>query len=383
MYIGLMEVWMDKLSIFISSVAQDSLSQLRQTITDSLLDVGHHIVRYEESIYFTELDSVKTCLNYVDRSDMLLLFIDTRAGSMIASEGKTVTHLEFLKAYEKGKQILIYVNQVVITEFFSVLPSLKENYDLYEGNFEQFYDSLKSMNLSQIQDHYVLAFLYDVYIKGYYLQNLNLGTEMVTQVKTQLSIMTKEGLQYLSLKSAIDQAFDHFQMYGDFYENSLKFLEVIQKGEIIDTRRLLSKLRNLIVKEIEVFEIDTLYQTKYLTTIKPATAITLYESDIDEMKLVEYDGDVTAESIERDNKDSYVVQTAEDMDVEETLYYNEEKHLFYFLFKASPYIFCIHFPANGEMTSDYALKYQNHVLDAIIKSKGYQYCYFLKKLLGG
>lgn len=374
---------MDTLSIFISSVAQDSLSPLRKEIADKLLDVGHHVVRYEESIHFTQLDSVKTCLNYVEKSDLLLLFIDSKAGSMIAPEGKTVTHLEFLKAVEEGNQILVYVNQIIISEFFVFLPELKEKHDLYEVNFKGFCSHLTKLKSSQIQDSYVFAFLYDAYVKGYYFQSMNLGIDMVKQVKTKLSVMMKEGFQYLSLKSSIDQAFNHFQMYGDFYENSLRILEVVQKGEMIDTRRLLSRLRNLIVEEIEVFEMDTMYQTKPLTSIKPATAITLYVSDKDEMKLLEYDGDVTAESIKLDNKESYVVQTAENDDVEEALYYNDDKHLFYFLFKVNSYVFCIHFPTTGEMTSDYALRYQKHVFDAIIKSKGYQYCYFLKKLLGG
>lgn len=374
---------MDTLSIFISSVAQDSLTPLRNEVASKLQDVEHHVVWYEESIHFTELDSVKTCLNYVEKSDLLLLFIDSKAGSMIASEGKTVTHLEFLKATEEGKQILVYVNHTIIAEFFTFLPELKKNHDLYEYHFETFCEELNKLTLTQIRDSYVLAFLYDVYVKGYYFQTMNMGVDIAQLVKTHLSVMMKRGLQYLSLEASIDQAFHHLQMYGDFYENSLKFLEVVQKGEMIDSRRLLSRLRNLIVEEIEVFETDTIYQTRSLTSMKPATAITLYALDGDTMKLLEYDGDVTAESIPMENKDSYVVQTAENDEVEETLYYNEEKHLFYFLFKVNDYVFCIHFPATGEMTNEYALKYQKHVFDAIIKSRGYQYCYFLKKLLGG
>lgn len=373
----------DTLSIFISSVAQDSLTSLRKEIAKKLQDVGHHVICYEESIHFTELDSVKTCLNYVENSDLLLLFIDNKAGSLIVSEGKTVTHLEFLKAFEEGKQILVYVNHTIKSEFFGFLTELKNKHDLYESSFKTFCDELTRLTLTHIQDSYVLAFLYDAYVKGFYLHTMNLGLDTVQQVKTHLSVMMKEGLQYLSLKTSIDQAFHHFQMYGDFYENSLKFLEVVRKGEIIDSRRLLSRLRNLIVEEIEVFETDTIYQTKSLTSMKSATAITLYVLDGDMMRLLEYDGDVTAESIPLENRDSYVVQTAENDSVEETLYYNEDKHLFYFLFKVNDYVFCIHFPATGEMTNAYALKYQKHVFDAIIKSKGYQYCYFLKKLLGG
>lgn len=374
---------MDTLSIFISSVAQDSLTSLRKEVANKLQDVGHHVIWYEESIYFTELDSVKTCLNYVEKSDLLLLLIDNRAGSMIASEGKTVTHLEFLKAVEEGKQILVYVNRTIQSEFFAFLPELKNKHDLYESSYETFCDELTKLTLTHIQDSYVLAFLYDVYVKGYYLQTMNMGVDIVLQVKTHLSVLMKKGLQYLSLEASIDQAFHHLQMYGDFYENSLKFLEVVQKGEMIDSRRLLSRLRNLMVEEIEVYETGTIYQKRSLTSIKTATAITLYALDGDTMKLLEYDGDVTAESIPLENKDSYVVQTVENDFVEETLYYNEDKYLFYFLFKVNDYVFCIHFPATEEMTNESALKYQKHVFDAIIKSKGYQYCYFLKKLLGG
>lgn len=65
-------------------------------------------------------DSVKTCLEYVKDSDMLILFIDTKAGSMISSEGKSVTHLEFLTAHEEGKKVLVYVNRQVVDEFFKL-----------------------------------------------------------------------------------------------------------------------------------------------------------------------------------------------------------------------------------------------------------------------
>lgn len=373
---------MDNLSIFISSVAQDSLSTIRKSITSDLNSIGHHAVCYEESIQFTQRDAVETCLKYVENSDFLLLFIDSKAGSMISSEGKTVTHLEFLKAHEWGKQILVYVNRIIKDEFFKCLDKLKADHELYVSDFEQFCEKVASCEVTQIQDPYVLAFLYDVYAKDYYLQGMEIGIEVNEQVKKQLSVIMKDGLQYLGLKDEIHQALNHFQTYSDFYENSLKFLEVIQKGEIVNTRLLLSRLRNQ-MGEVQVLELDTLYQKKSFTSIKPATAITLYQAYTEEMKLLEFDGDVTAENIPAENKESYVVQTAENDEMEEALYYNEDKHLFYFLFKVNSYVFCIHFPTTGEMTSDYALRYQKHVLDAIIKSKGYQYCYFLKKLLGG
>lgn len=44
------------------------------------------------------------------------------------------------------------------------------------------------------------------------------------------------------------------------------------------------------------------------------------------MVLVEYSGDVTAENIPLDNRDSYVVITATNPEYEEALFYNYDKN---------------------------------------------------------
>jgi len=373
---------MDKLSIFISSVAQDSLSSLRDSATRELAANGHHVIRFEDSMQFTHTDSVETCLKYVSKSDILLLFIDTKSGSIIKPENKSVTHLEFTRAYDEGKKILIYVNSSVLNEYFSLLPKLKDIHETYENNFNEFYQALSSFETSVIQDKYVLAFLYDAYTKGYYFTTFNLGVDNIEKIKIHLSSLMKEGLLYLSLKEEIDQAFEHFQTYGSFYENSLKFLEVVQNNEILYPRLLLSRLRAQ-QTELNVYKNPTIYQKELLFTIKQAKAITLYRKEPEEMVLLEYDGDVTANSIPLTEKNSYVVSTYYDTENEEALYYAEDKQLYYFLFKINHLVFCIHFPTTSEMNLDFALRCHTETLHAIMKSKGYRFCYFLKKLLGG
>lgn len=55
----------------------------------------------------------------------------------------------------------------------------------------------------------------------------------------------------------------------------------------------------------------------------------------------------------------------------------------YFLFKAGSYIFCFHLPLLGGWDQYKLQTYQDDILNAILEAKGYAYCYFVKKLLGG
>lgn len=323
-------------------------------------------------------DSVKTCLEYVKDSDMLILFIDTKAGSMISSEGKSVTHLEFLTAHEEGKKVLVYVNRQVVDEFFKLKKKLDEVNDLYFNNYRQFVNVVDTFETTYISDSYVLVLLYDLYQKGYYLNSFELGIDLDDQIKQHLSSIMKKSLRYLSIEKDIQRAMYHFSIYRDFYENSLRLVELIRNGKIVDARLLLSRLQNQMDRI--VVEKKSKYQNEKITVLNPATAITLYSMESDEMVLVEYSGDVTAENIPLDNRDSYVVITATNPEYEEALFYNYDKNLFYFLFKVNTYVFCVHYPNDGEIIKE---EYHDFVFNAILESKGYRYCFFLKKLMEG
>lgn len=78
----------DRTTIFISSVAHDSLTEIRKTVFDELKKIGHEPIRFEDTMRYIHEDAIQTCLEYVSKSDIFLLFIADKAGSLVINEGK-------------------------------------------------------------------------------------------------------------------------------------------------------------------------------------------------------------------------------------------------------------------------------------------------------
>jgi hypothetical protein len=79
---------MDRTTIFISSVAQDTFSSIRNAVFEELKNMGHEPIRFEDSMRYIHQDAIRTCLEYVSRSDIFLLFIADKAGTFLEDEGK-------------------------------------------------------------------------------------------------------------------------------------------------------------------------------------------------------------------------------------------------------------------------------------------------------
>lgn len=56
---------MDRTVIFISSVAQDALSAIRNSVFEELKKMGHEPIRFEDSMRYIHRDAIRTCLEYV------------------------------------------------------------------------------------------------------------------------------------------------------------------------------------------------------------------------------------------------------------------------------------------------------------------------------
>lgn len=188
----------------------------------------------------------------------------------------------------------------------------------------------------------------------------------------------------MNIRSEIEQSLEHVNVYGDYYEMSLELISLIHKGQITNWRRFLALLRSqMIGSNILSSRSRTKYQQESVGAIMDCNAVTVYEKIGNQMICKEYDGIATPSDFSLADETSYVVQTYQDDDQNEKLYYSLEKKICYFLFKAGSYVFCFHLPLLGVWDKYKLHSYQERILDAILESKGYSYCYFIKTLLGG
>ncbi|MGW5955745.1 DUF4062 domain-containing protein [Bacillus mycoides] len=96
-----------KLQIFISSTYID-LKDERQAAVEAILDSGH-IPAGMELFKAGNEDQLKTIKRWIDESDVYLLILGGRYGSVEPASGKSYTHLEYEYAIEKGMTVFATV----------------------------------------------------------------------------------------------------------------------------------------------------------------------------------------------------------------------------------------------------------------------------------
>lgn len=130
-----------------------------------------------------------------------------------------------------------------------------------------------------VAENYVWYFLYDAEQKGIYFEKCSLGVEILSNIKSYLSALFKESLQYLNIRSEIERSLEHVELYGDFYELSLEFISLLQNGQITNWRRLLALLRSKMVG-CNIYSKNTNYQQEAIGALMDCKAVTLYEKEI-------------------------------------------------------------------------------------------------------
>jgi hypothetical protein len=96
-----------KLQVFISSTYID-LKDERQAAVEAIIDAGH-IPAGMELFKAGNEDQLKTIKRWIDESDVYLLILGGRYGSVETSSGKSYTHLEYEYAIEKGMPVFATV----------------------------------------------------------------------------------------------------------------------------------------------------------------------------------------------------------------------------------------------------------------------------------
>lgn len=140
---------MAKPRVFVSSTYFD-LKQIRSDLERFIVEQGYDAVLNEKGhiSYGSQEKLEEYCYKEIDQCDILVSIIGGRYGSQSSHEGEySVSNKELKKALEIGKQVYIFVDSAVATEFRT-----------YEVNRD-----IKGMKYAAVDDVKVYEFLGEVY----------------------------------------------------------------------------------------------------------------------------------------------------------------------------------------------------------------------------
>lgn len=128
------------MQVFISSTYID-LKEERQAAVEAILDAGH-IPAGMELFKAGNEDQLKTIKRWIDESDVYMLILGGRYGSIEQQSGKSYTHLEYEYAIEKGKPVFATVLE---SSFLYKKVSLSKAEYVLEQNEPEKYEAFKAL----------------------------------------------------------------------------------------------------------------------------------------------------------------------------------------------------------------------------------------------
>lgn len=234
-----------KLQVFVSSTFTD-LKQERQAAVEAILSSGNIPAGME--LFSAGDESQMTIIErWIDESDVYMLILGGRYGSIEPKSGKSYTHLEYLYAVEKNKPLFAVVlsekaiDEKVKNDGKSVLENennhlLKEFKELVTSKMVKFCDDAKDIKLAI---HETLSdFNYNKeligWIRGDNAVNSSLLAEEIARLTKENDDLRKEskneilynGLTYVELKNFLLK----FEMQTDDdiknYSNLFAYLKI-------------------------------------------------------------------------------------------------------------------------------------------------------------
>ena len=144
---------MAKPRVFISSTFYD-LRQIRSELDKFIANMGYEPVRNEEGDipYGKEDELQKYCYREIENVDILVSIIGNRYGSPAIIDEKekeySVTQREIKTAFDKNKQVYIFIDKNVLTEYETYLLNKKSKDIIYKyvdnSNIYKFIEEVKS-----------------------------------------------------------------------------------------------------------------------------------------------------------------------------------------------------------------------------------------------
>lgn len=131
-----------KLQVFVSSTYTDLIEE-RQTAVQAILDAGHIPAGME--LFKAGKSQMETIRKWIDESDIYMLILGGRYGSIEPSSGKSYTHLEYEYALSKNMPVFA----IILEDSFlsSKATSCEENAIFEIGNkykYNSFKDTVES-----------------------------------------------------------------------------------------------------------------------------------------------------------------------------------------------------------------------------------------------
>lgn len=128
-----------KLQIFISSTYTDLIEE-RQAAVEAILG-SKHITAGMELFRAGNSSQLKTIKKWIDESDLYMLILGGRYGSIEPDSGKSYTHIEYEYALEKD----IPVFAVILSDPFLYQKASLNSYDVFEKDNKDKYEEFKKL----------------------------------------------------------------------------------------------------------------------------------------------------------------------------------------------------------------------------------------------
>lgn len=366
--------------LFISSVAQDSLTPLRNRTFDEFTALGHQPEMYERTFgpWPMDVSGVEHCLNKVRECDIFCLFIHNKGGSMTSS-GYSVTHREFLTALNANKVLLLYAEPTINRKYFAsvrrVMYHFIEQYRNTNGRepanreLMDYLELASETNSGEVPskyetDVYVWVLLYDIIERhGKYVLDMPVGVGL--DWKPTLSAILKEGAFYFPRRAELLESIETLSAVGEFSE----FVQRLAKDHLSITairqpRLMLARLQ-AVIKGAEIKQL--INQDLTLGKLKNCSAICLFMHRNGYLDCIDSVGDTAGGFHFHLSHPKYATHTYKTQpDGVPVLYYTEEKRMFYLLYKIGEYLISYHFPEETKWTQNLYVDYSEDIKSGIL-----------------
>jgi|ERR1051326_1368791 hypothetical protein len=165
---------MEQTRIFVSSTFFD-LAQVREDMARVINDLGHTAImsEFDSFAVIPSLSTVENCKRNVRNSDLFVLIIGKRRGSLDSTTSKPVTMLEYETAVQAGLDIFVFIDDAILT----MLPLWGKN---PEADFGQ-----------SVESNDVFGFVKQIRNSQQWTFSFKYASEIAATLRTQLSIFFK------------------------------------------------------------------------------------------------------------------------------------------------------------------------------------------------
>ncbi len=342
---------------------------------------------------------MKHCIEVVEKSDIVILLINTKSGEEpVLRRGKvTPTYLEFQEAWKNKKHILVFVNSDIKKKFLDLRKDFDSLYNQYieeyrrppNSPFEPFeswianQDGFTSRHL-QAADPFVWAFLYDIYKKGYWLYEFDFAQsgEEAKKISRMISNSLKTVVSYiprLDELAEIDKTYSYLVPYASHTLTMLAQKNLILNKEKENWSNFLEHAIEFLNHSYDIIQAkDT--NPVVVNRINSCYAASLYLQEEETLRLVGEVGDITAPEVFALYEEGIRVVDAFNQG-ERLIDYREDKKSFYFVEPIyNNFVLCLHFSIEDEWDEGCAKAYADEVECAIME-KHNLYLEFLSLLI--